>query len=74
MYFSYISFKKDKKERHSFYVLHRIISLGRFFIEGGLRTDSLYLGSIRVAQLMSVLGIILSIFFIYNIVKKDKTY
>ncbi len=46
-----------------------LYSLGRFFIEG-LRTDSLYLGSIRVAQLISVLGIILSIFFIYNIIKK----
>ncbi len=50
-----------------------LYSLGRFFIEG-LRTDSLYLGSIRVAQLISVLGIILSIFFIYNIIKKEKRY
>lgn len=53
--------KKDQKERYSFYGLHRIIFFRKIFIEG-LRTDSLYLGSIRVAQLISVLGIILSIF------------
>jgi phosphatidylglycerol:prolipoprotein diacylglycerol transferase len=39
----------------SFYLIW--YSIGRFFIEG-LRTDSLYLGDIRVAQLISVLLII----------------
>lgn len=39
-------------------------SLGRFFIEG-IRTDSLMLGPIRVAQLVSVLIIIVGVFFIY---------
>lgn len=63
--------KKTKKKGIVFMAYIGLYSLGRFFIEG-LRTDSLYLGSIRVAQLISVLGIILSIFFIYNIIKKRK--
>ena len=37
-----------------------LYSLGRFFIEG-LRTDSLMLGSFRIAQLVSIGGIFLSI-------------
>jgi phosphatidylglycerol---prolipoprotein diacylglyceryl transferase len=36
-----------------------LYSLGRFWIEG-LRTDSLMLGSIRVAQLVSVLGVLIA--------------
>ncbi|MFC1632692.1 prolipoprotein diacylglyceryl transferase [Patescibacteria group bacterium] len=39
-------------------------STGRFFIEG-LRTDSLYLGSLRVAQLVSLLLIIGGVIFLY---------
>ena len=35
-------------------------SVGRFFIEA-MRTDSLYLGNIRVAQLVSVLFIALGV-------------
>jgi phosphatidylglycerol:prolipoprotein diacylglycerol transferase len=43
-----------------------LYSIGRFFIEG-LRTDSLMLGSIRVAQLISVSGVLLClVFFIYT--------
>ncbi|ELC8444010.1 prolipoprotein diacylglyceryl transferase [Clostridium perfringens] len=37
-----------------------LYSLGRFFIEG-LRTDSLYFMNIRVAQLISLLGIIVGV-------------
>ncbi|GAA0748343.1 prolipoprotein diacylglyceryl transferase [Clostridium oceanicum] len=48
-----------------------LYSFGRFFIEG-LRTDSLYLGSIRVAQLISIVGILISIYFIHRILKKTK--
>lgn len=49
-----------------------LYSLGRFFIEG-LRTDSLMLGSIRIAQLVSLSGVILSIaFFIFSYRNKDK--
>ncbi|PRR80978.1 prolipoprotein diacylglyceryl transferase [Clostridium luticellarii] len=49
-----------------------LYSLGRFFIEG-LRTDSLMLGSMRVAQLVSLVGIIFSIsYFIYLRIKKTR--
>lgn len=49
-----------------------LYSLGRFFIEG-LRTDSLMLGSIRVAQLVSLSGVILSIaFFVFIYINKRK--
>ena len=41
------------------------------FIEG-LRTDSLMLGPIRVAQLVSIIGVVVSIFYLVLIKKKDK--
>jgi prolipoprotein diacylglyceryl transferase len=41
-----------------------LYSLGRFFVEG-LRTDSLMLGPIRIAQLVSLLGIVLGGAMIY---------
>ncbi|MBC3795784.1 prolipoprotein diacylglyceryl transferase [Acetobacterium tundrae] len=40
-----------------------LYSVGRFFIEG-LRTDSLMLGSIRIAQLMSLSGVIIWVAFL----------
>lgn len=46
-----------------------LYSLGRFFVEG-LRTDSLMLGPLRVAQVVSVVSIILASIFIYYKVKK----
>ena len=46
-----------------------LYSIGRFFIEG-LRTDSLMIGSFRIAQLMSLLGII--IWIAYLILSKYK--
>ncbi len=50
-------------------------SLGRFFIEA-LRTDSLMLGNIKVAQLISVLGILLGIIIIAfrHIYRKNSIY
>lgn len=48
-----------------------LYSLGRFFIEG-LRTDSLMLGAVRVAQLVSLAGILIALVLIYrNHRKKD---
>ncbi|WP_027625223.1 prolipoprotein diacylglyceryl transferase [Clostridium lundense] len=43
-----------------------LYSLGRFFIEG-LRTDSLMFGSIRMAQLISILGIVSCVAFLVYI-------
>lgn len=49
-----------------------LYSLGRVWIEG-LRTDSLYMGTFRVSQILSLLLIILSTFLIiYNITSKNK--
>ena len=47
-------------------------SLVRFFIEG-LRTDSLYFGAIRVAQLVSIIGLVAWIGFLVYTWRKDKT-
>lgn len=55
--------KKDLKSGSLFYIYLLLYSVGRFFIEG-LRTDSLMLGSIRVAQLISLLLIILCLILI----------
>jgi phosphatidylglycerol---prolipoprotein diacylglyceryl transferase len=67
----YILNKKGKKGTVIFSYIG-LYSLGRFFIEG-LRTDSLMLGSIRIAQLVSLSGVVLCIvFFIFNYRSKDK--
>lgn len=50
-----------------------LYSLGRFFIEG-LRTDSLMIGPLRVAQVVSILGILACIIFIYYKNKKRTFY
>lgn len=58
-------FRKKHKRGSVICAYVGLYSLGRFFIEG-LRTDSLMIGHIRVAQLISFIGIVLSIsFFIY---------
>ncbi len=47
-----------------------LYSLGRLFIES-LRTDSLYLGHIRVAQLVSLISIAIALYFERRIRKKS---
>jgi phosphatidylglycerol:prolipoprotein diacylglycerol transferase len=54
---------KTFKRGTVFFTYIGLYSLGRFFIEG-LRTDSLMLGGIRVAQLISLTGIALWIIFL----------
>lgn len=46
-----------------------LYSFGRVFIEG-LRTDSLMIGNMRVAQLVSIAGILIGVSIIYIIKKK----
>jgi len=46
-----------------FFTYIGLYSLGRFFIEG-LRTDRLMLGSIRIAQLMSLSGVMIWLAFL----------
>jgi prolipoprotein diacylglyceryl transferase len=57
--------KKSKVEGEIFLLYVILYSVARFFIEG-LRTDSLMLGPIRVAQLISVLTIAVGGAVLYN--------
>lgn len=64
--------KKSRKNGIVFFTYIGLYSIGRFFIER-MRTDSLMLGNIRIAQLMSLLGFILWIavlvFYYYKKIK-----
>lgn len=60
---------KNKGDIFCFFIVW--YSTARFFIEG-LRTDSLMLGDIKVAQLVSVLGIIFAVIFYFK--KKGMRY
>lgn len=57
--------KKQKVKGEVFLLYIALYSFIRFFIEG-LRTDSLMLGSIRVAQLMSIIGIVVASYIFYK--------
>ncbi|MFA9397432.1 MAG: prolipoprotein diacylglyceryl transferase [Clostridiaceae bacterium] len=51
-----------------------LYSIGRFFIEG-LRTDSLYFGNFRIAQIQSIVGIGIWIIYLFiNHKKKEVRY
>jgi phosphatidylglycerol---prolipoprotein diacylglyceryl transferase len=65
--------KKSKNDGIVIFTYLGLYSIGRFFIEG-LRTDSLMLGNIRIAQLISLMGVItwLSyLFYLKYIAKKE---
>ena len=64
---------KALKHGTVFFTYIGLYSLGRFFIEG-LRTDSLMLGNIRVAQLISLAGIALWIMFLVINYKRRDLY
>lgn len=56
--------KRYNKQKGVIFALYVIIySIGRFIIEG-LRTDSLMLGPFRIAQLISLIFILISLFYI----------
>ena len=57
-----ILIRKSKKNGIVFFTYIGLYSIGRFVIEG-MRTDSLMLGSIRVAQLVSLTGVTVWIIF-----------
>ncbi len=73
VFFILMYFYKRKTFDSQIILLYGILySTGRFFIEG-MRTDSLMLGSIRVAQLVSVSTIIIfSVLYIYKIKKQKR--
>ena len=55
-----------------FLVYMGLYSLGRFFTEA-LRTDSLMLGPIRVAQLASVIGMAVAVIFVPILLRRSRT-
>lgn len=61
--------KKSKIDGEIFLLYFSLYSVGRLFIEG-LRTDSLMLGPIKVAQLISLLIIIICVLILYSKRKK----
>ena len=63
--------KKSKKVGIVFFTYIGMYSIGRFFIEG-LRTDSLMFGPLRIAQLVSLCGIVIWIGFLIFIKYKSK--
>jgi len=66
-----IVLRKNKKNGIIFFTYLGLYSIGRFLIEG-LRTDSLMLGPIRIAQLVSLCGVIIWIaFLIISRYRKD---
>lgn len=70
IFFFLMWYKKRKKVEGEVFLLYlALYSVGRFFIEG-LRTDSLMFGEIRVAQLVSIATIIISI-IIFVILRKN---
>ena len=64
-------FRKKKKYEGQIIVYYiGLYSLGRFFIEG-LRTDSLMIGPLRMAQVISLIGVVGSIIAHIYLSKKD---
>lgn len=49
-----------------------LYSIGRFFIEG-LRTDSLYIGPLKTAQVMSLIGIAIGVILLINVYRHKNT-
>lgn len=64
--------KKTRRNGITFFSYITFYSLGRFFIEG-LRTDSLMLGPIRVAQLVSLTGFTFGLLILLGYFIKNKT-
>jgi phosphatidylglycerol:prolipoprotein diacylglycerol transferase len=62
-----------KKKQHGIVIGSYLIlySLGRFFIEA-LRTDSLMFFGLRVAQIISLLGIVIGIILILRAIKNKE--
>lgn len=67
-----IVLKRSKRDGFTLFTYIALYSAGRFIIEG-MRTDSLMIGTFRVAQLISLTGILLWIgFIIYGRIKDNR--
>lgn len=71
--FAFIFRKRKNKKYDGELIADYLIyySIGRFFIEG-LRTDSLMIGPLRTAQLISLISIVIGIIIKYYLKKKVK--
>lgn len=69
MYFVILKRKKADGYAAAFYFAW--YGAGRFFIEG-LRTDSLYIGSVRVSQLVAAVSVVIGIALAVYITKKSR--
>lgn len=71
--FLFIFLRRKKKKYEGSIIVEYITlySLGRFFIEG-LRTDSLMLGPIRMAQFVSLLGVVVGVVLHIILSKRSK--
>lgn len=63
--------RRKRQNGFIFFVYMILYSAGRFFIEG-LRTDSLMLSSLRIAQVVSIILIIIGFTGLYITAKKEK--
>lgn len=63
--------KRSKRSGIVIFSYIGLYSVGRFFIEG-LRTDSLMIGPLRIAQVVSLIGILSWIVFIFYYFRKKK--
>ena len=62
---------KSKRDGSTFFAYVGLYSIGRFIIEG-LRTDSLMIGPLRVAQLVSLSGVVIWLMYIYFVYFRKK--
>lgn len=70
--FIYLYLRKKRSYRGQLFLTYSVLySIGRFFIEG-LRTDSLYIGPLRQAQVISIAIIVVSI-VLMAILRKNKS-
>ncbi|MDI3534284.1 MAG: phosphatidylglycerol---prolipoprotein diacylglyceryl transferase [Thermosediminibacterales bacterium] len=65
LFLTWFKKKQGLKNGDVFWAYAAMYSVGRFFIEG-FRTDSLMLGQFRIAQVVSVIAIILAVIFIFR--------
>lgn len=71
--FLYLYLVKHKKFKGQVFVAYLILyGIGRYFIEG-MRTDSLYIGPLRVSQIVSIIAVVVGIILYFVLQKKTST-
>ncbi len=71
VFFILTSYMKDRKKPGEVISLYLVLySMGRIVVER-FRTDSLYLGSIRIAQLVSAVAIFIGVFWYFSLTSEE---